>query len=183
MQRAHDELSSARWQSGPWIWSQRTSNWAARSPSGSAGIRVARGAGWARPGWQDGRVGADGRRHYTRAESAAGGATHAFGQCLTSACESSDRRRPEQPDPDLAIGFDRMAKITGQLKAFARKSALHLGPVSVRRALANVQALLEQRLRTERVMIIEDWSERTTGGAGRRQPAGTGARKSRRQCT
>jgi two-component system C4-dicarboxylate transport sensor histidine kinase DctB len=54
---------------------------------------------------------------------------------------------------------DRMAKITGQLKAFARKSALQLGPVSVRRALGNVQALLEQRLRTERVAIVEDWSE------------------------
>jgi two-component system C4-dicarboxylate transport sensor histidine kinase DctB len=31
--------------------------------------------------------------------------------------------------------------------------------VSVRRALGNVQALLEQRLRTERVAIIEDWTE------------------------
>jgi two-component system C4-dicarboxylate transport sensor histidine kinase DctB len=54
---------------------------------------------------------------------------------------------------------DRMAKITGQLKAFARKSTLHLGPVSVRRVLGNVRALLEQRLRTERVAMIEDWSE------------------------
>jgi two-component system C4-dicarboxylate transport sensor histidine kinase DctB len=54
---------------------------------------------------------------------------------------------------------DRMAKITGQLKAFARKSRLHLGPVSVRRVLGNVQALLEQRLRTEGVTMIEDWSE------------------------
>jgi two-component system, NtrC family, C4-dicarboxylate transport sensor histidine kinase DctB len=54
---------------------------------------------------------------------------------------------------------DRMAKITGQLKAFARKSRLHLGPVSVRRVLGSVQALLEQRLRTEGVAIIEDWSE------------------------
>jgi two-component system C4-dicarboxylate transport sensor histidine kinase DctB len=51
-----------------------------------------------------------------------------------------------------------MAKITGQLKAFARKSVLHLGPVSVRRALGNVQALLEQRLRTEAITIVKDWS-------------------------
>ena len=54
---------------------------------------------------------------------------------------------------------DRMAKITGQLKAFARKSTLHLGPVSVRRVLGNVRALLEQRLRSEGVAMLEDWSE------------------------
>ena len=54
---------------------------------------------------------------------------------------------------------ERMAKITGQLKAFARKSPLRLGPVSVRRVLGNVQALLEQRLRTECVAMTENWSE------------------------
>jgi two-component system C4-dicarboxylate transport sensor histidine kinase DctB len=53
---------------------------------------------------------------------------------------------------------ERMGKITGQLKAFARKSPLQLGRVSVRRALGNVQALLEQRLRSERIDITQDLS-------------------------
>ena len=41
---------------------------------------------------------------------------------------------------------ERMGKITGQLKAFARKSPLRLSPRVVRRALGNALALLEQRL-------------------------------------
>jgi two-component system, NtrC family, C4-dicarboxylate transport sensor histidine kinase DctB len=53
---------------------------------------------------------------------------------------------------------ERMGKITGQLKAFARKSPLQLGRVSVRRAVGNVQALLEQRLRSERIVITQDFS-------------------------
>jgi two-component system C4-dicarboxylate transport sensor histidine kinase DctB len=51
---------------------------------------------------------------------------------------------------------ERMGKITGQLKAFARKSPLQLCPVSVRRALGNVQMLLEQRLRDERIVLAQD---------------------------
>jgi two-component system, NtrC family, C4-dicarboxylate transport sensor histidine kinase DctB len=51
---------------------------------------------------------------------------------------------------------ERMGKITGQLKAFARKSPLQLGRVSVRRALGNVQALLEQRLRSERIVMTQE---------------------------
>ena len=51
---------------------------------------------------------------------------------------------------------ERMGKITGQLKAFARKSPLQLSRVSVRRALGNVLALLEQRLRTEQIVLTQD---------------------------
>src|SRR5205823_196642 len=51
---------------------------------------------------------------------------------------------------------DRMGKITGQLKAFARKSPLQLCRVSVRRALGNVQALLERRLRDEQIVLTQD---------------------------
>jgi two-component system, NtrC family, C4-dicarboxylate transport sensor histidine kinase DctB len=99
----------------------------------------------------------------------AAGITHELNQPLAALRTLSDnarlllaKARTDDVQNNLTLISqltDRMAKITGQLKAFARKSALHLGPVSVRRALGNVQALLEQRLRTERVAIIEDWSE------------------------
>ncbi len=99
----------------------------------------------------------------------AAGITHELNQPLAALRTLSDnarlllaKARTDDVQNNLTLISqltDRMAKITGQLKAFARKSVLQLGPVSVRRALANVQALLEQRLRTERVAIVEDWSE------------------------
>ena len=99
----------------------------------------------------------------------AAGITHELNQPLAALRTLSDnarlllaKARTEDVQNNLTLISqltDRMAKITGQLKAFARKSVLQLGPVSVRRALANVQALLEQRLRTERVAIVEDWAE------------------------
>ncbi len=99
----------------------------------------------------------------------AAGITHELNQPLAALRTLSDnarlllaKARTEDVQNNLTLISqltERMAKITGQLKAFARKSALQLGPVSVRRALANVQALLEQRLRTERIAIVEDWSE------------------------
>ena len=99
----------------------------------------------------------------------AAGITHELNQPLAALRTLSDnarlllaKARTEDVQNNLTLISqltDRMAKITGQLKAFARKSVLQLGPVSVRRALANVQALLEQRLRTESVEIVEDWSE------------------------
>jgi len=98
----------------------------------------------------------------------AAGITHELNQPLAALRTLSDnarlllaKARTEDVQNNLTMISqltERMAKITGQLKAFARKSALQLGPVSVRRALANVQALLEQRLRTERIAILEDWS-------------------------
>jgi len=99
----------------------------------------------------------------------AAGITHELNQPLAALRTLSDnarlllaKARTEDVQNNLALISqltERMAKITGQLKAFARKSALQLGPVSVRRALANVQALLEQRLRTERIVIAENWVE------------------------
>ena len=122
----------------------------------------------------------------------AAGITHELNQPLAALRTLSDnarlllaKARTDDVQNNLTLISqltDRMAKITGQLKAFARKSALHLGPVSVRRALGNVQALLEQRLRTEGVAIDRGLVGGRRGGAGRRQPAGTGARESRRQC-
>jgi len=98
----------------------------------------------------------------------AAGITHELNQPLAALRTLSDnarlllaKARTEDVQSNLTMISqltERMAKITGQLKAFARKSALQLGPVSVRRALANVQALLEQRLRTERIAILEEWS-------------------------
>lgn len=99
----------------------------------------------------------------------AAGITHELNQPLAALRTLSDnarlllaKARTEDVENNLTLISqltDRMAKITGQLKAFARKSPLQLGPVSVRRALTNVQALLEQRLRSERVAIVEAWSE------------------------
>jgi two-component system, NtrC family, C4-dicarboxylate transport sensor histidine kinase DctB len=54
---------------------------------------------------------------------------------------------------------ERMGKITGQLKAFARKSPLRLEPVSVARATANALALVAQRLRAEHVDVLQDLPE------------------------
>jgi two-component system C4-dicarboxylate transport sensor histidine kinase DctB len=72
----------------------------------------------------------------------------------------SRRRVPTMSGTTTLISqlTDRMAKITGQLKAFARKSTLRLGPCRCGVCLANVRAS-EQRLRTEGVAMIEDWSE------------------------
>jgi two-component system C4-dicarboxylate transport sensor histidine kinase DctB len=53
--------------------------------------------------------------------------------------------------------IDRMGKITGQLKAFARKDPIQLRPVSLRRSLANALFLLNQRTSEQRVAIAEEW--------------------------
>ena len=53
--------------------------------------------------------------------------------------------------------IDRMGKITGQLKAFARKDPIQLRPVSLRRSLAKRPLLLNQRTSEQRVAIAEEW--------------------------
>ena len=55
---------------------------------------------------------------------------------------------------------DRMGKITGQLKAFARKDPVQLRPVSLRRSLANALFLLNQRTGEQGVTIVEEWPDR-----------------------
>jgi two-component system C4-dicarboxylate transport sensor histidine kinase DctB len=56
--------------------------------------------------------------------------------------------------------IDRMGKITGQLKAFARKDPIQLRPVSLRRSLANALFLLNQRTSEQGVAIVEEWPGR-----------------------
>jgi two-component system, NtrC family, C4-dicarboxylate transport sensor histidine kinase DctB len=55
--------------------------------------------------------------------------------------------------------IDRMGKITGQLKAFARKDRVQLRPISLKRSLANALFLLGQRIREQRVAITEEWPD------------------------
>jgi two-component system, NtrC family, C4-dicarboxylate transport sensor histidine kinase DctB len=51
---------------------------------------------------------------------------------------------------------DRMGKITGQLKTFARKSPLQLRPVSINLVISETIALMEQRIRNEGVVLELD---------------------------
>ena len=48
----------------------------------------------------------------------------------------------------------RMARITGQLKAFARKTKARTEPIAVARAVQNALILIEQRLRLEKVELV-----------------------------
>lgn len=48
----------------------------------------------------------------------------------------------------------RMARITGQLKAFARKTKARTEPIPVARAVQNALILIEQRLRLEKVELV-----------------------------
>jgi two-component system, NtrC family, C4-dicarboxylate transport sensor histidine kinase DctB len=56
--------------------------------------------------------------------------------------------------------IDRMGKITGQLKAFARKDPIQLRRVSLKRSLANALFLLNQRTSEQGVVIAEEWPGR-----------------------
>jgi two-component system C4-dicarboxylate transport sensor histidine kinase DctB len=94
------------------------------------------------------------------------GMTHELNQPLAALRTLSDnalvllaRNRTDDVQNNLTLISqltERMGKITGQLKAFARKSPLHLGPVSVRQALGNALALLDQRLRNGQIAITQD---------------------------
>jgi two-component system C4-dicarboxylate transport sensor histidine kinase DctB len=53
--------------------------------------------------------------------------------------------------------IDRMGKITGQLKAFARKDPVQLRAISLKRSVANALFLLNQRIREQQVAIAEEW--------------------------
>jgi two-component system C4-dicarboxylate transport sensor histidine kinase DctB len=55
--------------------------------------------------------------------------------------------------------IDRMGKITGQLKAFARKDPVQLRPISLKRSLANALFLLGQRIREQQVAMTEEWPD------------------------
>ena len=59
----------------------------------------------------------------------------------------------------IAQLVDRMGLITGQLKAFARKSSGQPQPVDIRQVVANAVALLEQRLTTANAEVRTHFSE------------------------
>ena len=93
------------------------------------------------------------------------GMTHELNQPLAALRTLSDnalvllaRNRVDDVQNNLKLISqltERMGKITAQLKAFARKSPLRLGPVSVRQALGNALALVDQRLRSGRVAVTQ----------------------------
>jgi two-component system C4-dicarboxylate transport sensor histidine kinase DctB len=56
--------------------------------------------------------------------------------------------------------IDRMGKITGQLKAFARKDPVQRRPISLKRSMANALFLLNQRANEQQVAIAEEWPGR-----------------------
>jgi len=97
------------------------------------------------------------------------GITHELNQPLAALRTLSDnarllllKNRTDEVQNNLALISqltERMGKITGQLKTFARKSPLQLSRVSVRRALGNALALVEQRLRTEQIVVTQDLPE------------------------
>jgi two-component system, NtrC family, C4-dicarboxylate transport sensor histidine kinase DctB len=98
----------------------------------------------------------------------ASGITHELNQPLAALRTLSDnakvlleRNRLDDVQRNLALISeltDRMGKITGELKAFARKSAPQLAPVPVRRAIANAIFLVEHLLRKEDVELVQDSS-------------------------
>jgi two-component system C4-dicarboxylate transport sensor histidine kinase DctB len=98
----------------------------------------------------------------------ASGITHELNQPLAALRTLSDnakvlleRNRLDDVQRNLALISeltDRMGKITGELKAFARKSAPQLAPVPVRRAIANAIFLVEHSLRKEDVELVQDSS-------------------------
>jgi two-component system, NtrC family, C4-dicarboxylate transport sensor histidine kinase DctB len=97
------------------------------------------------------------------------GITHELNQPLAAIHTLSDnavvllqRGRATEVETNLATIselVDRMAKITGQLKAFARKSPAQLIAVPVRRAVSNALFLVERRLRIEGVSFEREIPE------------------------
>jgi len=94
------------------------------------------------------------------------GITHELNQPLAALRTLSDnarvllqRNRSDDVQNNLTLISqltERMGKITGQLKAFARKSPLQLGPVPVKRALAHALALVDQRLERGHVALTQE---------------------------
>ncbi|WP_035057769.1 ATP-binding protein [Andreprevotia chitinilytica] len=93
----------------------------------------------------------------------AAGVTHELNQPLTAMRALADNAKLLLERGNTAAVGDnllhisqltaRMGKITGQLRAFARKSDSVAEPVLVKQAIANAQLLLEQRLRQQQVVL------------------------------
>lgn len=98
----------------------------------------------------------------------ASGITHELNQPLAALRTLSDNavvflQRGRVSDAEANLGMigeltDRMGKITGQLKTFARKSPVQLKPVSVSRVISETIALMEQRIQKEGVVLKQDLS-------------------------
>jgi two-component system C4-dicarboxylate transport sensor histidine kinase DctB len=94
----------------------------------------------------------------------AAGITHELNQPLAAlrmlsanACTFLDRGRLDNARGNLRlIGdlTDRMGKITGQLKAFARKDPVNLQPVLIVHSITNALFLLDQRIRQGKVKVV-----------------------------
>lgn len=106
----------------------------------------------------------------------AAGITHELNQPLAALRTISDNTqyflsqlRIEEAQKNLGLISqltERMGRITGQLKVFARKSPPQLGRVSVRLALANALFLLERRIRDEQVSLSQTLSDRDVAVKG-----------------
>jgi C4-dicarboxylate-specific signal transduction histidine kinase len=100
----------------------------------------------------------------------AAGITHEINQPLAALRTLSDnaatllrRGMTEDVQGNLAMIADiveRMASMINQLKGFARKTGSRPEPVSVARCVARARMLLEQRIRTEGVRVIERVSDK-----------------------
>ncbi|MDZ4163944.1 MAG: sensor histidine kinase [Smithellaceae bacterium] len=98
----------------------------------------------------------------------ASGITHELNQPLAALRTLSDNavvflQREQVSDVEANLGMicqltDRMGKITGQLKTFARKSPPQLKPVSVNRVISETIALMGQRIEKEGVVLKQDIS-------------------------
>jgi two-component system C4-dicarboxylate transport sensor histidine kinase DctB len=110
----------------------------------------------------------------------AAGITHELNQPLAAlsmlsanACTFLDRGRLDNTRENLErIGdlTDRMGKITGQLKAFARKDPVSVRPLTVEQSIHNALFLLDQRIRQsnlEVVLSLPDHSVRVLADATR----------------
>lgn len=96
----------------------------------------------------------------------AAGVTHELNQPLTALRALADNTakliahgREEEAEANLgriATLVDRLGKITGQLRAFARKSSSEKGPVDVAAVLAESLALLGPRMRAAGVAVTAD---------------------------
>jgi two-component system C4-dicarboxylate transport sensor histidine kinase DctB len=94
------------------------------------------------------------------------GITHELNQPLAAMRTLSDNAvvRLDRNEPDAARRnlsmisslVERMAKITSQLKAFARKSPGRLGRVSLASCITNAMAIVEQRIRPEEIELEID---------------------------
>jgi C4-dicarboxylate-specific signal transduction histidine kinase len=110
----------------------------------------------------------------------AAGITHELNQPLAAlsmlsanACTFLDRGRLDNTRENLErIGdlTDRMGKITGQLKAFARKDPVSVRPLAVEQSIHNALFLLDQRIRQsdlEVVLVLPDHPVRILADATR----------------